>query len=105
MGHQAEFTCKVDAPDFLTWEVDTIPANNLNIARNVTFRTERTGENEVSTLFIVATMINNNSKIICIASHIGGNEIARTQPAFLYVQGDLIHIDCAASPVIYILLL
>ena len=73
--------------NFVIWEVDTIPANNLNAAQNITYRTEQTGENEVSTLFIAATAINNNSKIICIASYIGGNEIARTQPAFLHIQG------------------
>jgi hypothetical protein len=73
----------------LTWEIDTVPAINVDAARNVTFYTERSRENEVSTLFIAATVINNNSEIICIASYIGGIEIARTQPAFLLIQGQL----------------
>ena len=61
---------------------------NLTIMRrNITFHTERTADNEASTLFIAATTVNNNSEIICIASYIGGNEIGRTQPAFLYIQG------------------
>ena len=87
LGRQAQFTCRLDALNFLTWEIDSIPASNIDAARNVTFYTERTGENEVSTLFIAATVINNNSEIICIANYIGGNEIARTQPAFLHIQG------------------
>ena len=87
LGREAEFRCKVDAPNILTWEIDTIPAINLNAARNITFRTERTGENEESTLLIAATVINNRSEVICIASRIGGIEIARTQAAFLYTQG------------------
>ena len=71
----------------MTWEVDKTPVMNLN-ARNITFRTERTADNEASTLFIAATAVNNNSEIICIASYIGGNEIGRSQPAFLYIQGN-----------------
>lgn len=85
-GRLVQFTCGVEAPGILTWEVDGIEARYLH-TRNITFYTETAVDAETSTLSIAATTTNNNSEIICISSFINGQEIARTPSVFLYVQG------------------
>lgn len=87
MNQQVQFTCGVEAPSILTWEVDGIAARYLS-SRNVTFNTSTIHEDETSTLYIKASLANNNSEIACISVSISaiGQEIARTT-AFLYIQG------------------
>ena len=86
LGRHVHFTCGVDAPGILTWEVDGLRARSLQ-ARNITFSTERTGMSETSVLSVATTVSNNNSEITCISRYFNGTEIARSPPAFLYIQG------------------
>ena len=61
-------------------------------SRNVSFHTEydpnrQSSHYAVSTLWISASLINNNSEITCILSVFGGGEVTRIS-AFLLVQGN-----------------
>ena len=88
LGEQASFSCTTDGSHLLVWEVNGIEARLPEIRdRGISFM--RYGINsEMSTLTALASIQNNNSEIICIQENlITGQEIARTQPAYLYVQG------------------
>jgi hypothetical protein len=85
LNSQVCFTCTVEAPWILTWEVDGTAARYLS-ARNVTFNTITTREVETSTLYIMASSVNNNSEIACVPVSANGQEIGRAV-AFLYIQG------------------
>ena len=88
LNSQVRFTCIVEAPWILKWEVNGIAARFLS-ARNVSFNTITTREVETSSLYIMASLINNNSEIACISRSASGQEIARAV-AFLYIQGMII---------------
>ena len=75
-----EFTCGIDN-GFLIWEVNQIEARHLN-HRNISFLTESL----FSTLFVEASLLNNNSEITCIKSSLSLPDIS-SQPAYLYIQG------------------
>ena len=91
LNNQVQFTCVVDTVGHtLKWEVDGINARFLQ-SRNVSFHTVYDPNREsshyaVSTLWIIASLINNNSEITCILSVFGDGEVTRTS-ASLLVQG------------------
>ena len=86
LNSQVQFTCGVEAPGILVWEVDNIRARFLG-SRSISFSTTSTRQAATSTLYITASLANNNSEIACISiSSITSHEIARAK-AFLYIQG------------------
>lgn len=85
LNTQVQFTCGVEAPWLLTWEVDSIQARHLGW-RSISFSTVTTREDETSTLYITATLANNNSEISCISITTNGQEVGRAT-AFLHIQG------------------
>ena len=89
LGDQATFTCITDGSHFLFWTVNGVEAQ-LPVVRNKGITFVYSGVNsEVSNLTVLASMQNNNSEIICIQQDlITGQEIARTSPVYLYVQGE-----------------
>ena len=90
LGDNASFHCTTDGNHLLVWIVNGIEAR-MPVIRNRGITFERFGINsEMSTLTTLASIQNNNSEIICIQENlITGQEIARTLPAYLYVQGTL----------------
>ena len=95
LNHQVQFTCGVETPWILTWEVDHDGVAAIYLSsRNVTFSTLTTHEDEISTLYIKASLANNNSEIACISISANGQEIARAT-AFLYIQGAYISLTCS----------
>jgi hypothetical protein len=89
LGAQATFTCITDGSHFLYWTVDGVEAR-FPVVRNRGITFVHSGVNsEASNLTVLASMQNNNSEIICIQQNlITGQEIARTSPVYLYVQGE-----------------
>ena len=88
LGTQASFSCITDGRDILVWTVNGVEARFPEVRnKNITFM--HSGANsESSNLTVLASMQNNNSEIICIQqSVLNGQEIARTSPVYLYVQG------------------
>ena len=75
-----QFTCGIDS-GHLIWEVDGIEARLLG-HRNITFVIH----DLYSTLSIEASVVNNNSEIVCIKNAVREPEVSST-PAYLYVQG------------------
>ena len=88
LNSQVEFTCGVEAPWFLRWEVDGIQARYLGW-RGVRFNTVTTREDETSTLYVTTSLANNSSEIVCISITTSDQEVARAT-AFLYIQGIII---------------
>ena len=88
-GDQATFSCTTDGSHFLYWTINGVEARLPEIRnKNITF-TYSGVNSESSDLTILASMQNNNSEIICIQQHlISRQEIARTSPVYLYVQGE-----------------
>ena len=87
LGQNVHFYCSVDS-HYLKWTVDGIEARSPQIqARNIS--QEFSGPNSgSSTLTIQATKQNNNSEIFCIQQHlVTGEELARTSPVYLHIQG------------------
>ena len=87
MGQNAQFHCTVSS-QFLVWRVDEIQAQLPEIqARNISH--DFSGSfSESSTLTVLATKQNNNSEIVCIQQHmVSGQELARTSPVYLRIQG------------------
>ena len=89
LGDQAYFSCITDGSDLLVWTVNGVEAR-LPVVRNRGITFVYSGVNsEVSNLTISASLQNNNSEIVCIQQNvITGQEIARTSPVYLYVQGE-----------------
>ena len=89
LGAQATFSCITDGSHFLFWTVNGVEAR-LPVVRNKGIDYVYSGINsEASNLTILASMQNNNSEIICIQQHLQTHqEIARTSPVYLYVQGE-----------------
>ena len=90
LGDRASFSCTTDGNHLLVWTVNGVEAR-MPVVRNRGITFERFGINsEISNLTALASIQNNNSEIICIQENlITGQEIARTLPAYLYVQGML----------------
>ena len=88
LGDQATFSCTTDGSHFLYWTINGVEARLPEIRnKNITY-TYSGVNSESSDLIILASMQNNNSEIICIQQHlISRQEIARTSPVYLYVQG------------------
>ena len=89
LGDQVSFSCITDGSHLLVWTVNGVEARLPEIRnRNITF--VHYGVNsEISNLTALASIQNNNSEIICIQENlITGQEIARTPPSYLYVQGN-----------------
>ncbi len=88
-GDRATFSCIIDGSHFLHWTVNGVEAR-LPVVRNRGITFVLSGMNaEASNLTILASLQNNNSEIICIERNIiTGQEIARTSPVYLYVQGE-----------------
>ena len=85
LNSQVQFYCGVEAPWLSRWEVDGTHARYLGW-RSISFNTVTTLEAQISTLYITATLANNNSEITCISIAVSGEEVARAT-AFLYIQG------------------
>ena len=88
LGDQVSFSCTTDGSHVLVWTINGVEARLPEVReRGITF--EYFGSNsEMSNLTAIASIQNNNSEIICIQKHlITSQEIARTLPAYLYVQG------------------
>ena len=88
LGYHVSFSCTTDGSHLLVWTVNGVEARLPEVHnRGITF--VYFGINsEMSNLTVLASIQNNNSEIVCIQKHlITGQEIARTQPAYLYVQG------------------
>ena len=91
LGDQASFSCTTNGNHLLVWSVNGIEARLPQVHnRGISF--VHFGINsEMSNLTALASIQNNNSEIICIQENlITGQEIARTQAAYLYVQGKLL---------------
>ena len=89
LGDQATFSCTTDGSHFLYWTINGVEARLPEIRnKNITY-TYSGVNSESSDLTILASMQNNNSEIICIQQHLETHqEIARTSPVYLYVQGE-----------------
>ena len=89
LGAKATFTCITDGSHFLFWTVNGVEARFPEV-RNKGITFVHSGVNsEASNLTVLASLQNNNSEIICIQQNlITGQEIARTSPVYLYVQGE-----------------
>ena len=87
LGQNANFHCSISS-QFLVWRVDEIQAQLPQIqARNIS-HVFSGAHSESSTLTILATKQNNNSEIVCIQQHlVTGQELARTPPVYLRIQG------------------
>ena len=88
LGDQAIFTCITDGSHLLVWTINGVEARFPEV-RNKGIRYVHSGANaEMSNLTALASLQNNNSEIICIQQNvITGEELARTAPVYLYVQG------------------
>jgi hypothetical protein len=88
LGAQATFTCITDGSHFLYWTVNGVEAR-FPVVRNRSITFVHSGVNsEASNLTVLASLQNNNSEIVCIQQNlITGQEIVRTSPVYLYVQG------------------
>ena len=89
LGAQATFSCITDGRDILlVWTVNGVEARFPEI-RNKGITFVYSGVNsEMSNLTVLASLQNNNSEIICIQQNVmTGQEIARTSPVYLYIQG------------------
>ena len=88
LGDQAIFTCITDGSHLLVWTVSGIEARFPEV-RNKGISYVHSGANaEMSNLTALASLQNNNSEIICIQQNVmTGEELARTAPVYLYVQG------------------
>ena len=85
LNSQVQFTCSIETPWILIWEVDNIRARYLGW-RSISFRTVITHEMATSTLSITASLANNNSEIACVSILSNSQEGGRIT-AFLYIQG------------------
>ena len=87
LDQNAHFYCSITS-QFLMWRVDGIQAQLPQIqARNIS-HVFSGSHSRSSTLTILATKQNNNSEIVCIQQHLmTGQELARTSPAYLRIQG------------------
>ena len=88
LGYHVSFSCTTDGSHLLVWTINGVEARLLEVhSRGITFAYFGINS-EMSNLTVLASVQNNNSEIICIQEHlITGQEIARTRPAYLYVQG------------------
>lgn len=87
LGQNAQFHCAVSS-QFLVWRVDEIQAQLPEIqARNIS-HVFSGSFSESSTLTVLATRQNNNSEIVCTQQDlVTGQELARTSPVYLLIQG------------------
>ena len=87
LGQSGYFHCSISS-HFLAWTVDGIEARNPQTqARNISHIYSGANSGS-STLIIQATKQNNNSEIVCIQQHlVTGQELARTLPVYLHIQG------------------
>ena len=88
LGGKASFNCTTDGSHLLVWTVDGIEARFPEV-RNRSITAVYSGANsEKSTLTVLASTKNNNSEIFCIQQNVmTGEELGRTEPVYLYVQG------------------
>ena len=88
LGDEATFSCITDGSHLLVWTVNGVEARFPEV-RDKGIRYVHSGANaEMSNLTALASLQNNNSEIVCIQqSVITGQELARTAPVYLYVQG------------------
>ena len=88
LGNQASFSCITDGRHLLVWSVNGVEARFPEV-RNKGISFVYFGANsEMSNLTVLASLQNNNSEIICIQQNVmNGQELARTTPVHLYVQG------------------
>jgi hypothetical protein len=87
LGQNVHFHCSVDS-HFLAWTVDGIEVRSPQIqARNISL--VYSGSNSGSSMLTIqAIKQNNNSEIFCIQQHlVTGQELARTSPVYLLIQG------------------
>ena len=89
-NRQVQFTCGTSG-HLITWTVNGTEARFLH-SRGVTFNTTSAGQGEMSTLYINASLANNNSEITCILNIFRRGEVNKTS-AFLYIQGMTIIIN------------
>ena len=87
LGAQTSYSCITDGRDVLIWTVNGVEARFPEVRdKGISF--VHSGPNsESSNLTVLASIQNNNSEIICIQQSLDGQEIARTSPVYLYVQG------------------
>ena len=89
LGDLASFSCITDGSHLLVWTVNRVEARLPEVrSKGISF--VYSGVNsEMSNLTVLASTQNNNSEIICIQQNVmTGQEIARTSPIYLYVQGE-----------------
>jgi hypothetical protein len=88
LGYLASFSCTTDGSHLLVWTVNGVEARFPEV-RNKGIHYVLSGANaEMSNLTVSASLQNNNSEIICIQQNVeNGQELARTAPVYLYVQG------------------
>ena len=88
LGDQASFSCITDGSHLLVWTVNGVEARFPEV-HNKGINFVHFGANaEMSNLTVLASLQNNNSEIICIQQNVmTGQELARTTPVYLYVQG------------------
>ena len=91
LGDLASFSCITDGSHLLVWSVNGVEARFPEV-RNKGISLVYFGSNsEMSNLTVLASIQNNNSEIICIHQNVmTGQELDRTTPVYLYVQGKCI---------------
>ena len=87
LNSNVRFSCGVQAPWILKWEVDGIEARFLG-SRGITFSTFTTQEDQTSTLDVMASLANNNSEISCLVISIYDHQEIDRATAFLFIQGN-----------------
>ena len=88
LKENASFNCITDGSDLLVWTVNGVEAR-FPVVRERGITYVHSGVNsEVSNLTVLASVQNNNSEIICIQENVmTRQEIARTPPVYLHIQG------------------
>ena len=88
LGEVSTFSCITDGSHLLVWTVNGVEARFPEVRdKGITY--VHSGANaEMSNLTALASLQNNNSEIICIQQNVmTGEELARTAPVYLYIQG------------------
>ena len=93
LNNQAHFHCaSTSVSHGIYWEVDDIEARTVQVqARGIMFVTTSslTVEGTASVLTMEASIVNNNSAVVCIALNVENGQIVQRSPtAYLIVQGN-----------------
>ena len=90
LGDQVSFSCVTDGSHLLAWSVNGVEARFPEVRDKGISFVYFGANSEMSNLTVLATLQNNNSEILCTQQNImSGQELARTTPVYLYVQGKL----------------